>query len=502
MRQHEMALDFAHIVAGWKRFLALWAALAVGCGAVLAGIGIYQRRELYGGDAKALIGLSLREEALPGDEVDPAEERAADDLAKKAGITRLQSPTLIARALTNLGLGLGQLDRIRSGISVQDVLSDEDYEKIMIYRALLSKNSLSLEAAQQATRVRVSAGRFLVSLNYRKTNLSRAEAVQLLDEILRCYRESFEAENNELALPEGIAAEAPAGYAESVRFYTEQLDALRNWLRNRVFTEATGELPEQLTESFASWQSRHPELLAGLFRSRTTGYTMLDLLEETELLMRTDLCGAAGFIQMTPVFAGDVSAELEKTKARLDAEENGQQLLQSRYSALEETLKTYEREPSIHYLAVDGQAGSGTRDAYDRMVLEMTALQAQMAEQSAMIREDQKLISRLEAAENASPEALDRANEMLNAVKAKYRALTDRLTVTAKEYQGEAVRPNTVEVLVPATASGTGMISSQWRRTILILEAVLLIAWLGAGIGYGLKQSVQDEKKRPTEEDC
>ena len=91
---------------------------------------------------------------------------------------------------------------------------------------------------------------------------------------------------------------------------------------------------------------------------------------------------------------------------------------------------------------------------------------------------------------------------MLNAVKAKYRALTDRLTVTAKEYQGEAVRPNTVEVLVPATASGTGMISSQWRRTILILEAVLLIAWLGAGIGYGLKQSVQDEKKRPTEEDC
>ena len=204
MRQHEMALDFAHIVAGWKRFLALWAALAVGCGAVLAGIGIYQRRELYGGDAKALIGLSLREEALPGDEVDPAEERAADDLAKKAGITRLQSPTLIARALTNLGLGLGQLDRIRSGIIVQDVLSDEDYEKIMIYRALLSKNSLSLEAAQQATRVRVSAGRFLVSLNYRKTNLSRAEAVQLLDEILHCYRESFEAENNELALPEGM----------------------------------------------------------------------------------------------------------------------------------------------------------------------------------------------------------------------------------------------------------------------------------------------------------
>ena len=149
-----------------------------------------------------------------------------------------------------------------------------------------------------------------------------------VSEILRCYRESFEAENNELALPEGMAAEAPAGYAESVRFYAEQLDSLRNWLRNRVFTEATGELPEQLTESFASWQSRHPELLAGLFRSRTTGYTMLDLLEETELLMRTDLCGAAGFIQMTPVFAGDVSTELEKNKARLDAEENGQQLLQ------------------------------------------------------------------------------------------------------------------------------------------------------------------------------
>ena len=492
-----MALDFARIVAGWKRFLALWAALAVGCGMVLAGIGIYQRRDLYGGDAKALIGLRLSAE------MQKAAEQAGDGIngqtnryAEIAGISRIQSPTIVARAMDHLGLGISQLDKIRSGITIQDVLSDESNEDILIYRTLLSKNSLSLEAAQQAAGFSVSAAKFIVSLNYRKTNLSRTDAVQLLDEIIRCYRDSFEAENNGLFLPEEISADVPAGIAERIDFYREQLGQIQAWLQERVYIEATGQPWETLRESFNGWQDKHGGLLTGLFRSGTTGFTMADLLDKTEML-RTDLLSAEAYVSMAPVFSGSLQEEQNRLLAQKDELFRTQKLLQSRYSALENTVKNYEREVSVHYLAVEGAHSSGaeTSDAYDALILEMTDLQAQTADVSAALRENQKKLSRLETAESASPSQQEEAEGLLDALEERISALRDQLIVTAEEYQQEAVHPNTVEILVPAGASGNGLISSQWKRRILILEAVLLIAWLGIGVGYGLKESVLNEKK-------
>ena len=126
----------------------------------------------------------------------------------------------------------------------------------------------------------------------------------------------------------------------------------------------------------------------------------------------------------------------------------------------------------------------------------MLSLQEETAGISRTIQEAQKQKARLETADGASAAEADQVAALLEAVEKKVRILGEQLTVMVEDYRKSAFRENTVKLLVAASAPEAEMISGQWRRTILILEAVLLIVWLGAGVGYGLKQSSVAGAKR------
>ena len=507
----EMKLDLSEVIAGLKRFLALWLALAVGLAGVIAGAGIFLRRAAYAGNVTALIELALADETA---EVD---------------VTRLQDAVIVEKAMNNLGLNAKALNDVRRGLSVAGILSDEQYEQQTVYKSLLSKSSVSLETIQSMMAFSTRATRHLVSLDYSELGYDRKTAVRLLNEILLCYREDFEQTHNAagtVGVTFATADYSAYDYAEAVEAYSTLLENVRAALRDSIYYRETGAHLDG-TVDFDAWKAQRGESAPESFRAASTGFTLEDLLSQAEQLRDTDLTDLAAEVNVHSVSGKDTAAEIAHYRWLLAEEERAEKALEERVSVLTASAAAYRREPAVYTGAEQGtlvtstsstDAGTtttstltkqvdldasalpdpATLDPYDTMIAEILDLQKQISVRKTTIRYDRSMLERLEAKQAAGEAGetaeKEKADAMLAAFGAKAEAFLSSLTATLEEYNRDAVKANAVNILVPATAKIPGLTGSGWPRILILTEAVLLLGWLAAGLIYGLKQSNPKKK--------
>ncbi len=516
----EMKLDLSEVIQGLKRFLAVWLVLAVGVAGLVAGGGIFLRHTAYTGNASAIIEISLAQDALP-----LAEPVNVD-------VTRIQDAAIVQKAMIRLGLDLANLDKVRKGLSISSVLTQDQYEQQSLYKNLLSKNTANLETLQSMLDNSTQPRRHIVSLNYSELGYSRETARMLLDEILLTYRAGVEQEFNAAEQLGSIFTsmeDASWDDLETVEMDRNILARIRSYLAENIYYRKTGIRLDASLIDFDAWALENREALRSDFRSRVTGYTLEDLLSRADLLRDTDLRDLAAFVNLNLISDQEPSVLAGAWEWRLESDSRRTTELEAGYRTLAGILKDYNRTPAVYTGEESNQTTtritSTTRtttdnnttvqtqitkvtspladqimlaslDTYDRMVLDQLSRKEQIVEADGAVRYDRRMLERMNGAESASDETRQKAAEMLAAFRGKLTALLSDVSATMEDYSRIAVKANTVNVLVPASVPPMSLTSGGWVQILLIAEVLLLLGWMAAGIVYGLKQSNPKKKEQ------
>ncbi len=464
----EMNIDLFAIGQGLMRYLALWLALALVVGCVIGGVGILRRGSAYGGNATALIEFSV----------------TSKDITVSNEVSGIQTATVIEQAMTNLDMDVKELDKVREGLSISNVLTSEAYDQMSLYyKAAMDKGNL--EAVSEMLKTAGKTNRYMISLNYRNTTLTRDQAVLLLNEILLVYRDSFEKQYNQLPLLGNFAAAldlSKYSFNNSIRIFRNQIRQMEAYLSKRA--------------------------ISGIktFRSGLTGYKVEDLKDRLSMLRTTDLNTTAAYIYVNSVTAGDAEAEITNYQWQIEEERRALNLATEKFNSLKADIAAYEKDPEV-YSTTEGSTTTSTAettsldtnlltnrtglDAYDNMIADMVVLQDEIAEHNTNIREFESIIERMRQQGSSQEELTVRAREMLTSLTAKVSQLNLDINNTVQEYQDHAVKNNSVNILVTANARSAALTEGNWVKLLLAAEAVLLVVWLVAGIAWGIRSANQ-----------
>ena len=459
----EMEIDLLQVWAGMKRFFALWLALAIALAAVTAGIGIGLRKTAKAGSATALI------------EYTTLDNKTAVD------ITKLQSPTVLETALKNAGVGLDQLDEIRTALTLTGVLSDEAYDQLTLYNNLLAKSNANLETVRSLLNANGQPTRYIVALDYQKAKLDRETGVKLLDEIVKSYRSFFEATyNDRAALGSAVSAISYENYdySEAITLVTGVLNDLRDYVSGIMSQDQMA-----------------------AFRSRETGFAFQDLLDAEALLRDVELNQIASFVNTNSVTAKEPATVIARYEWQIENLNWEKNVLEAKLASLTASVSAYGKDPILYSVGSNGslvkQDTSTQKDAYDAMIQEEIDTQKRISKYNTSIRYYESIISRLKQTDRVLEANSETAKARLSVFVAKVNGLVSDVNATAAEYYEKSQQGNTLSILVPANARAPGITEGGWVKMLMILEVILFLAYGCAALFYGIGQS--NLKKKETE---
>lgn len=448
----EIRIDLSAIFDGMKRFLVLWLALAVALGAIAGSASLWRQTSAYAGDAMALI----------------SRDGAAE-------ITKIQSASVVENALNTLGFDLEKLDKVRTNIKIESVMSDEAYERRTLYYNLLSK-SANMEAVRSLLDTEDTVTRYIISLNYDKVGCTREEGIELLNEILNAYRRYIEdTYNYNMAMGSSVNVVDyhEYDYAEAANIFSETLDEIGTYL---------------------SAVQRSDE---SSFRSTRTGYTFGDLSRTATMLKDIELDRVTSYITINSVTANDPTGEISHYEWLIENLERRRTVAEAKIASLTESIESYEKDPVIIMAGESGAAASSadTPDNYDRMIQEKLDTQQTISGYTRTISYYESVIEGFRTSGTVAQRDIDTVEAYLASLSEKINKLIQDVNTTADEYYETAAFVNTLRVLVPAMAEANTLSVPELAKTVGIVEGVLLVAYLGAAVVYGLKKA--NPRKEP-----
>lgn len=451
----EIRIDLSAIFDGMKRFFVLWLALAVALGAIGGAIGLLRQNWAPVGDAMALIGYS------GSGTYDP---------------TKLQSPNVVEAAINTLDIDLRDLDKIRTSIKIEGVMSDEAYDRRTLYYNLLSK-SANMEAVRSLLDTDDNVTRYIVSFDYKNAGFTREEGLTFLNELLTAYRKYFEdTYNYNMAMGSSVNVidYRDYDYAEAAQIFSETLDDI---------------------EAYLSAVERSD---AGEFRSSGTGYTFSDLSHIVSMLKDIELDRVTSYITIHSVTVNDPAGEISHYEWLIESLERRRTVQESKLASLQSSIEAYEKDPVIFVAGEGGAAqvsGSDTLDNYDSMIQEELDTQRTISGYARTIRYYESVIEGFRTTSAVAQQDIEKVEGYLESLNGKIDQLLQHVNATADEYYEKAAFANAVRVLVPALAETPSLLGDTVKY-VAIVEGVLLVAYLGAAVIYGLKKA-NPKKEEP-----
>jgi len=472
----ELEIDLRKIFEGLRRFLAVWLAVAIAIGAIGAGVGI-ALRSMNDGAATALIRYTLEEDE--------------DGNVPTVDISKLKAPAMVEPVMTELGLDNKDLDEVRSNITITGVMDDETYEQVTLYNNLLNKNSVNAETVRNVIDMDVSATRFIVSFDYKELEYDRETGVRLLNGVIENYREYFDGlYNGNNLLGSAIETEQAYDYVEELEILEAALDDVKAYCE-----EAIG-----LNEEEKEDEEEKGPSAKSLFRSRETGYTFEDLLEEEELIRTIDYERVKSFVDVNSVTSKDAETEISHYQYLIEELERQRDVAKAKVDSLSSAIKNYEKDPVLYATDASGsltKQGTTTKteneeeslDAYDTMVQNEIEAQKQVVEYNSQIRYYESVIEKLQKSDRVIEANQETASEYMAELLAKVSALVSSVNATVKEFNERAVKENNLWVLVPASAKKAGITDGGWMKKLLVAEVLVFLGYCCAALVYGIKAS-------------
>ena len=329
----------------------------------------------------------------------------------------------------------------------------------------------ALSAAQAMLDVSYYSTQYQVIFDYSDTSYSSDEAVQVLNQMLDCYRSYFfEVYGYNKALGSAIAAidYSTYDYAEAVDVFSTTLTTLADYL-------------DQLAEEDTT-----------RFRSNKTGYTFADLSSAVETIESMDLDLISSYITVNNV-TKDRQALMTYYQYRVDSLRRKRNISQERLDTITESIDKYEKDSILIF-------GNGTdnvnttytqaSEQYDKLISQKISAQKEVSTATQQIDFFETRIEALEDRSAASREKMERVEKDLADLNEKVNKLLDDVNATADEYYENVAFGNAYNVLVPASSSTMGFIRSLINgamKPAVILEAVALLVYLCAAFIYGLR---------------
>lgn len=445
----ELRIDLSLIFSWMKRLFSLWLVAAVAAGMLVAPVLKLEALTPETKKVSALIGLTYK--------------MSAEN--KTAAISKLNSPASVESALASVGMEKRLTDNVRSKLSVASVLSDEAQDRMSLYYGILSK-SANMEAVNQLLSTDTSADSYIVSLDYSELSITKESAVQLLNAVIDEFRKEIESTSNyndAVGNAFGIIDYSNYDYAEAASLYANVLDKLESYI-NSVKSTSSGQ-----------------------FRSSKTGYTFDDLLKLTSMIRDIELDQISSYIAINAVSSHSVAQEKAYYEWLIEETNRKKAVEEENLASITDSIAKYEKDPVIYFS--DESLEDTVKDYYDTLISNKIASRNTISAYSRTISYYQDLISGFEKQTEASNRTKDRAEESLSNLNKKVEQLIDDVKLTVDEYYDRASLKKTVEVLVPALPAGSSDTVLDMKKSLLIVEAAIIVAYLGAAVILGIRDA-------------
>ena len=453
---NEIVIDFSLIFAHMKRLLVLWLAFAVALGAFAGAIGMILQQTAYVGDAMALIQFSYTD--------------AVNGLAPNGealDISMINSPVVLTEALRSLDIDLLRLEKIRSNIKITSVMSNRAQDQQTLYYNLLTKSG-NLAIVDSLLDMNKAATRYIISFDYHNADYTREEGIQIVNEVVQAYQNYFnDTYNHNEALQNtvNVIDYRDYDYAEAASIFSSQLD--------------------QITSYLNSAQSGS----GATFRSSETGFSFGDLLRQASTLNEIEMDRILSYIVINSVTSNDVSTQISYYQWRIENLKQEQAIQESKLASLTEQLAIYQKDPVLYIAGEGGGEVSSATDSYDRMIQEKLDTQETISNYIRTISYYESVIEGFQESKSVNKSDKETVEGYLESLSTNVNRLIEDVEATSNEYYDKVANADMVQLLVPAMAEGTKLIS---RNTLLIVgvtEAILLVCYLGASVICGVKQA-------------
>ncbi|MGN0622167.1 MAG: lipopolysaccharide biosynthesis protein [Porcipelethomonas sp.] len=447
------SLSISSIIVMMKKFFSVWIAISI----IMALIVFVFSAVNHKASRLPLTALvSFTYEGI---------ESGLDPSGNSFDINSMKSPTVIEAALTELERPLDELESIRKNITFEGIMPDDAVDRISAYKSIFDNSSnSSLAAAQAMLETSYYPTQYKVYFDYANTNYSGQEAAQIINTILKCYRDYFlkqfgynEAMGNAITSVDYDVYD----YAEAVDVFDSTLKTMKNYVSNLSASDTTR------------------------FRSNTTGYTFSDLSEAISTLQTIDLDVISSYITVNNI-TKDKESLMTYYQYRIDSLERSKKVYEDQLAAINDSIDNYQKD-TITILGNENEgvdtSSTIASPAYDKMFEEKLQKQTELSTAKQQIVYYQERMDALKDKPAGTSAQAEKVVSDLSALNDKINKLIDDVNKTSNEYYENVAYSNAYNILVPANSSEISTVKNIISFSLVplaVAEVCILVLYFGA----------------------
>lgn len=373
--------------------------------------------------------------------------------------TTFVSQKLIGDALDELHMDHDELEKIRLGIIVSDIVPEDAYERMTMYKPIYENAaSGNLAAGEAMVGVNYYPTRFKITFDFKETSMSRDEATLFLNKLTELYRNYFfeqygynEAFGNNLIDLDYTTYD----YSEAIDLFSSNLDSLKSYVNNLASDDKTR------------------------FKSSATGYSFADLRAKINNIQELNLDYTSSFIAINNI-TKDEDRTLAYYRYRIENLTRSKQMAAEKLASITESINSYEKDQIIIF----GNGTDSTNTQYSQASKEYDSLISQkISTQSDLSYYEQRINyynDRIVALKSAtvgagSADKKQVADEELADIYNKIMDLIEDVENTAKDYYENISLAGAYSIVAPATNTAAGSVVLGISSSIIPVLAVELI---------------------------
>ena len=460
-------ISVGDILKKLKQFFTLWLVAAIIAGVVGAAYGTVKTVARK----PAIIALvSFTYKGI---------EKGLDPKGKNFDVNTIKNPTVIEDSLTRLDMDIELLDGIRKGIRIEGIIPEDAVNRITAYRNVYeTANSGNLAAAQAMLDVSYYPTTYRIHFDYADAGLSRSDGVQVLNTILEAYRDYF---YKVYGFNQSLGTAVPAvdydayDYAEQVDIFGDTLTTIEKYLKNLANDDTN------------------------LFRSTETGFTFNDLYRAAQTIDSIDRDRISSLISVNNI-TKDKEASIAYYDYRIENLTRTSTALKERLATIEDSINKYEKDTILIFgNGTDGNDTSYSQasEEYDKLINQRVTTSTELAETKQRIEFYKARKTALQGTKTGSKAMRESVEEQLKDLGEKVTELVNTTEITAQEYYENVEYKDAYNILVPAVASATSVVSSAIKSSIIpvfVLEAMVFVVYFAAAFIAALSKSSKKKK--------
>lgn len=363
------------------------------------------------------------------------------------------NPVVIRQTLNDFDIPMKKLESIKRNIKIQGEIPQDIKEKIDGYESIVSQGgSQSLAAYKELKQIEYHSTKFNIYFNYSKAGLAQKDAVNILNGILKNYRQYFfEKYGYNYALGDSLKDfgkySGDYDYAELLDIYSTAIDSLKTYINNIQVNDSAS------------------------FRSNATGLSFADISKRLDNLKTIDLDVLASFISVNNI-TKNKDRLISYYQYRVESLEREKKVWDDQVNTITELISTYERGEVLMVGSGDSPESniniSQPSETYDSMFNKKIDAKRNSSNIVQRIDFYKTRITQLQGSQpNNSKELCDEVQNELNKLNLKINELTDITNDTAEEYYDTITLGDAYKILIPASSSVKGTISIVISKSIM-----------------------------------